>query len=169
MKYFNDEELITVNHAVSVAEDVISDRYQLTISSWKKFRYNIRTLKDLKPNETVPDVFAQIIRYSRPAPPDGMREGEFYSICLQDHNILEALKRDSNIKLLPLLVYVMTHELIHIVRFYKFDQFFDAAPREKEKEEARVHQLTYEILNNVKLPDIPMVLEYYARHRELID
>ena len=32
-----------------------------------------------------------------------MRLGDFYRICIQDHNIIYALKRDSRLKLPPTL------------------------------------------------------------------
>ena len=168
-KYLNPVELATVDQAVSVAEDILSNQYHLTISSWKRYRYDIRTLKDLHPAEITEEVFAQILRYGRPAPPDGLREGDFYSICLQDHNILSALRRDPGLQLLPLLIYVITHELIHVIRFYKFYQFFDASEAERVEEEMRVHQLTYDALRATKLPDMPLIFDFYARHRQLVD
>lgn len=168
-KYFKPGQLETVRHAMSVSEDIISDWFQLTISSWKKYRYDLRTLCDLSAKEIVPAAFAQIVRYGRPVPPDGLREGDFYSICLQDHNILAALGREPRLKLLPLLIYVITHELVHIVRFYKFVQFFHADAAQREDEETRVHQLTYEILRTSQAPDLPLILEFYSNHREKVD
>jgi len=165
---FNSEQLDIVNQAVSISEDVINDRFRLTLSTWKKYRYDIRTLKDLKFHEKIPNVFAQIIRYSRPAPPDGLRERDFYSICIQDHNILQALHRESNLPLRPLLIYIITHELVHIIRFYQFLQSFDADDKERAAEEARVHQLTYEMLKAIKLDDLPIILDYYSKHREIV-
>ena len=167
--YFNVEQLETVNHAVAVSEDIISDRFQLTISAWKKYRYDIRTQKALKAGEMVPEVFAQIIRYGRPAPPDGLRVGDFYSICLQDHNILGALDREPELRLLPLLLYVITHELVHVIRFYKFVQFFDADEAQRAAEEIRVHQQTYELLQKIKLADMEQIFRFYAEHRSLVD
>ena len=67
-------QLETVEHALSVSEDIISDWFQLTISSWKKYRYDLRTFCELSGKEIVPEAFAQIVRYGRPAPPDGLRE-----------------------------------------------------------------------------------------------
>ena len=42
--------------------------------------------------------------------------------------------------LFSLVVYIATHELIHIVRFSKFLQNFHASPDEKQAEEKRVHE-----------------------------
>jgi hypothetical protein len=169
LAYLNKTQLEIVNQSIVVAEDVISDWYHLTISSWKKYRYDIRTLKDLGPDEIVPEVFAQIVRCERPVPPDGLRRGDFYRICLQDQNIIKALKREPSLQLLPLLTYVVTHELVHLVRFYKFFQFFDADQEQRDTEEYRVHQLTYEMLKNIKMPLMDTIFDYYAKHRGLVD
>ncbi|MFH1136955.1 MAG: hypothetical protein V1816_12845 [Pseudomonadota bacterium] len=165
---FNSDQLETVNQAVIVAEDIISDRFQLTISSWKKYRYDIQTLAGLIPAETAPDVFAQIVRYVRPAPWGGLRPGDFYRICLQDHNILAALDREPKLRLFPLMVYVLTHELVHIVRFYKFFQFFDADENDRRAEEVRVHRITYDMLRKLNLSDLAIIMDFYARHREMV-
>jgi hypothetical protein len=164
----NSEQLSMVNHAVSVSEEVISDYYHLTISSWKKYRYDIKTLKDLRPEEIAPEVFAQIVRCARPAPPDGMRTGDFYRICIQDHNIIHALKRDARLKLSPLLIYIITHELVHLIRFYKFFQSFDAYEPQRSSEEVRVHQLTHEVLSSIKIPGMDIIFAFYADHRHMV-
>jgi hypothetical protein len=90
---------------------------------------------------------------------------DFYFICLQDHRILNALRRDSNLTLLSLLVYIFTHELVHIVRFCNFFQRFDISGQGKEKEEKLVHATTYEILKDSSLPKMGYILESYKRHR----
>ena len=165
---FNSDQLETVKQAVSVAEDIISDRFQLTISSWKKYRYDIQTLRGLTEDEIVSDVFAQIVRCARPTPPEGLRLGDFYRICIQDHNILAALNREPKLKLFPLMLYVLTHELVHIVRFYKFYQFFEADENARSAEEVRVHRITYEMLRNLNLSDLAPIIDFYARHREMV-
>lgn len=168
-EYFDSAQLELVRQATHISEDVISDRFQLTSDNWRQYRYDLRTLKDLSPEEIVPEAFAQIVRYARPVLPDRLRRADFYSICLQDHNILQALRREAKLKLFPLLVYVITHELVHIVRFYKFVQFFHADPNQREAEEARVHQITYEMLRKNQVPDLAQIFEFYARHRGILD
>ena len=165
---FNSSQLSIVQQAVSISEDVVNDHFTLTLSTWKKYRYDILTLKDLAKSEITPHAFAQIMRYSRPAPPEGLRHRDFYRICLQDHNILEAKKREAKLDLLPLLTYIVTHELVHIIRFYRYDQGFVATEKAQAEEEALVHRLTYEMLRPVKLSELDVVLKYYASHREMV-
>ena len=52
---------------------------------------------------------------------------------------------------------------------YKFVQFFHADAAQREDEETRVHQLTYEILRTSQAPDLPLILEFYSNHREKVD
>ena len=166
---FDSNQLTIVDQAAVISEDVISNHFKLTVDNWKKFPYDLRTLHELTDDEIVPEVFAQIIRYGRPGPPERLRQGDFYRICIQDHNILLALSREPQLKLLPLLIYCITHELIHIIRFYKFFQFFHADDNERAAEETRVHTLTYELLRSRQLTDFNLIFDFYARHRQVID
>jgi hypothetical protein len=63
----------------------------------------------------------------------------------------------------------VTHELIHIVRFSKFLQRFDASPSEKRSEEKRVHESTHQILHPVQLSGMTAVLDFYKRWRQPIE
>lgn len=167
-KHFDSGQLNIVKQAVSISEDVVNDHFRLTLASWKKYRYDIRTLKDLTPEEIVADAFAQIKRYGRPAPPEGLRQQDFFRICIQDHNILTAQEREANLVLLPLLTYVITHELVHVIRFYRYDQSFAADERALAAEESLVHQLTYDLLSPIAISDLYIILEYYAAHRQIV-
>jgi hypothetical protein len=59
----------------------------------------------------------------------------------------------------------VAHELIHIVRFSRFLQHFDAAPDERLAEEKRVHVKTHEILEACRVPGLGEVLEFYNEWR----
>jgi len=89
---------------------------------------------------------------------------DFYRVCLQDHNILKALQSREDLALFPLLVYIVTHELVHIVRFSQFLALFEASEEQKRQEEKRVHRLTQKILEPFKYLDMPPVLRYYEHH-----
>ena len=86
---------------------------------------------------------------------------DFYKICLQDHSIVKTLQKFPHLKLFPFLLYIVTHELIHIVRFSRFLQIFEAPQSEKTAEEIRVHAKTHEILSSVRLPGLKEVLFFY--------
>jgi hypothetical protein len=63
----------------------------------------------------------------------------------------------------------VTHELIHILRFSKFLQNFEATPREMMAEEAHVHETTHDILKSVNISGMKNVLRFYEKWRKPID
>lgn len=68
-------------------------------------------------------------------------------------------------KLFSFTLYIIIHELIHIVRFSKFLQSFDASSEEKLAEEARVHKKTHEILKTIRFSGLTDVLKFYNKWR----
>jgi len=160
---FDNDQIRILNQAVAIAEDLVSNAYKMSTSQWLHQRYDIRTLKDLSPEEIIHGPFAQLVRY------EGHRSGtalssaayDFYKICIMDHTILATVGQASQLKLFPFVLYISTHELIHIVRFSKFLAHFDTAPEDREAEEAQVHLHTRNILEEVNIADIDPVLAYY--------
>ncbi|MDM8522283.1 hypothetical protein QUF80_02835 [Desulfococcaceae bacterium HSG8] len=167
LETFNPTQIEIVNTAVAMSEELVSNFYKMSASQWLRLKYDIKTLTDLCQSEIVQGAFAQVIRY------EGRRKDrhltsstyDFYKICIQDHSILSALERSPVISLLPFALYIVSHELIHIVRFSKFLQNFDASPTEKMAEETRVHENTHEILITVRIPGLEEVLNFYNKWR----
>jgi hypothetical protein len=123
----------------------------------------------LKEEEITDEAFAQIHRYA--ASPQqrlrGSEPGDFFKICLQDHVIRKAIQRDPHICFLPLTTYIVTHELIHVVRFAKFLHRFDSTLTEQEGEEQRVHALTFRLLENFQIRGLPEVLTVFKDCRTM--
>ena len=164
---FRKEDLRTVSEALVIAEDTIGDFYKFSFGQWKRHRYDVKTLLDLKYREITPNAFALLNKCSRAVSnfESKTKKMDFYFICLQDDRILEALRRDKSLGLLPLLIYIFTHELVHIVRFCNFSQRFEISGVGKEKEERIVHTATYEILKDLSIPKLDYILESYNGHR----
>jgi hypothetical protein len=164
---FKEEDILTVSEALDIAEDQTGDYFKFSSGQWRRHRYDVRTLSQLTINELVPEAFALLEKRTKRKDgfDPGSRHRDFYFICLQDHQILRAVKRDRDLGLLPLLVYVFTHELVHIVRFCNFSQRFEVLTRDREKEERIVHALTYEILKDLSLPKLDYILDSYETHR----
>lgn len=164
LKQFTSDQLDIVNSSVETAEDLVSNFYKMSASQWLRRRYDIKTLANLSSDEIVNGPFAQIVRYvgQHKNSSLGSSTYDFYKICLQDHSICETLSKSTGLELLPFTLYIITHELIHIVRFTKFLQNFDASPDEKMKEETRVHNHTHQILKPVKIAGLPEVFEFYS-------
>lgn len=168
---FKDDELIVVNNAVAMAEELVSNYFKMSASQWLRPKFDVKTLADLSDSEIVDGPFAQIIRY------EGKLKGgvlgsstyDFYKICIQDHAILKVLKERRELALTPFALYVVTHELVHIVRFSRFLQNFNASNAEKLAEERRVHTITHDILEPVNAHGLDTVLDFYATWRSPID
>ena len=164
---FKNHELIKVSEALYIAEDATVNYFKFSSRQWGRHRYDVKTLSFLKKEDVRPGAFALLNKSSRPT--GGFefrtRNFDFYLICLNDHHILNAVERDGELFLLPLLVYVFTHELVHIVRFCNFFQRFDAPSRERDREETVVHAKTFEILKKLSMPRLDYVLDSYRDHR----
>ena len=171
LKTFSTSEIIIVNNVVSMAEELVSNHYKMTAHEWLRPKYDVKTQVDLAPEEIVEGPFAQIVRYEgqRKDTALGSAIFDYYKICLQDHAIKTVLGRTPALKLFPFCLYIITHELIHIVRFSKFLQNFDASPHEKMIEEKRVHEHTHLILNRVQVAGLLPVLEFYRKWRKPLE
>jgi hypothetical protein len=161
--YFHQQHKELLKEAVVIAEEATSDFFKLSASHWRKARYDILTLEGLEQQEISTHALALVAKYDG-RPQDRHLPSaffDFYRICLQDHNILKALDSWGDLSLLPLLIYIMTHELVHIVRFSQFLALFEASGEEKRREEERVHLLTQKILAPFNFLDLPPVIRYH--------
>jgi len=160
---FTQEQILTVGDATAMAEELVSNAYKMSASQWLRNRYGVETLAGLTENEIVEGPFAQIIRYKVKRTESSLESAsyDFYKICLQDHSILKTLKPRPELRLFPFALYVLCHELIHIVRFAKFLQAYEASPEERMQEENRVHQKTRELLNTVRVPGMEKLFDFY--------
>jgi hypothetical protein len=168
---FNATELKIVNNAVAMSEELVSNHYKMSASQWLRPKYDVKTLAELNRNEIVEGPFAQVVRYvgKRHGTHLGSGSYDFYKICLQDHAILSALQQNPHLKLLPFTIYIVAHELVHIVRFSKFLQSFDASAEEKLVEEARVHKETQLILGKIQLDGLKAVLGFYSTWQQPLE
>ena len=164
---FTGSDLMTICRAASLAERLTEKHFDLDKDHWRSEPYTIFTLKQANRGLYEPDVFANVIRYKtrvdqkiKPVP------AERYGIVLQDPNILRALLRQSRHDLWTISLFVLTHELIHVVRFKKFDVDFFAEPRARQTEESLVQSITREILSGVTNTD--QLLAMYADRNDLL-
>jgi len=164
---FTAGQLEVVNEAARMAEELVSNHYKMSTHQWLQRRYDIRTLADLSDEEIVSGPFAQILRYEGIHRDQSLGSAvyDLYKICLLDHAIRRALKEHPRLQLLPFVLYIITHELIHIVRFSSFQQYFNAPEEERVAEEKRVHAKTHEILQPVRVAGLETVLEFYGEWR----
>jgi len=167
LRSFKVDDLLVVSQALDIAEDRTGDFFKFSLEQWKRHRYDVKTLSSLKGDEICDHAFALLNRGARvlSSYDSKTKKRVFYFICLQDHQVLNAMSRDSKLSLLSLLAYVFTHELVHIVRFCNFLKRFEISERERKKEEKIVHETAFEILKDLSLPKLDYVLESYQGHR----
>jgi hypothetical protein len=167
-KYFHREHKELLQEAVGIAEEVTSDFFKLSPSHWRRARYDILTLEALRAEEISPHALALVAKYNG-RPRDRLLSSaafDFYRVCLQDHNILKTLELRADLSLFPLLLYIITHELVHIVRFSQFLALFETPGEQKPAEERRVHGLTRKILAPLRVRELPPVIRYYDDDRQ---
>lgn len=166
--HFGNRDIYMIEESIDLAEELVNAYFNISFDEWRNWRYDVKTLAYLSQSEITDNAFAQICKYEcvkdkNSTPPVSF---EFYRICLQDNKILNAVKGSPNrIELKPLMLYIVTHELSHIVRFNKYFKNFFASPREKEWEEANVHSITYEMLKSTKDRGVNRVLDHYRSYR----
>lgn len=161
---FDQDQLDQLHRAAQVAEDAVADHFHLSSSHWERIGLELVSGIDLAQDEIAAEAFAQVLCYL--VHQGGVRPSDLYRVCVQDHNILDALDLEPADILFPLLVYILTHELVHVVRFTRFMQLFTAQERNKDREETLVHGLTFDILNQRRLKNLPLVLDFYRHHRQ---
>lgn len=166
---FGYDHIHRVSEALDIAEDLVGNYYKFSLGQWKRHRFDVKTLRALHLGEITDHALALLQKGRRTTGQNDTENfrRETYIICLQDHQILQAVNRDKRLNLLPFLVYIFTHELIHIVRFCNFMQRFDVPDKEKEKEERVVHERTYEVLKPLSLSKLDYILDAYKDHRSI--
>jgi hypothetical protein len=173
LQLFNKEQLHILGEALDIAEDSTSNYFKLSQSHWSQHPFDVKTLSGLFGDDVRDNIFALLRRYV-PGDDENNRvlrnQRELYVICVQDHQILKALQRDKELRLLPLLAYVLTHELVHIVRFCKFQVRYDTEEEaSRDKEEDIVHHTTHEILKELPLSNLAYILGSYTPENMSLD
>lgn len=150
MTAFSDQQQGHIGALLDRAEELVGDRFHVPTFASPRYLYDVRTLHELEPHEVPGEpALAQLIRYGREAAPRGRLSG-FHRICLHDERILECEQRDG-LGLDALLLVVLTHELIHLVRFTIPETTFHTPVAIRHEEEREVHRLTRALLG--RYPD----------------
>jgi hypothetical protein len=146
---FDLDQLALVARSVARSEALVSSHFRIPMLPCKQYPYEVVTLADLQAHERARRALAHLVVYERPrtSGPEHL-----YRICLQDDVILKRAQRGGEGGLAALLVYVLTHELVHVVRFQRAEQSFDASRRDRRREEDGVHRLTLELLEGAGEP-----------------
>jgi hypothetical protein len=148
-RLFTGAQITSIQPVLDHAEELVGDRFAVPSFRTGRYAYDVRTLAELDPIEIPEDpALAQIVRYGRE--PARGRLSRFHRICLHDTRILLCLVRHQLI-LEALLLAVLSHELIHLVRFSIPQAGFHVPPDQRRAEESEVDELTRRLL--ARYPD----------------
>lgn len=148
--YFTKSDRWIIQRAAFLAEGLTQRYFGLSEDIWKRNPYGIFTLEEVNGALSSPNAFANVIRYESRRDTLGKDSRKYrYGVVLHDPNILLALLRSSRHDLWTLGLFVLTHELAHIVRFRNFGVDFFASETDRDNEEGAVHGMTREILSGV--------------------
>lgn len=160
-RLFDASQRRQVRRAAARAESLTAGFYCIPGREWPRFPYDISTLAH-GPGPEAP-VFADVVRMV-PAGA-GAAKNDHYRIRLRDDEILSAVDDHTDLRLFPLLLYVLTHELIHVVRFESGTALapYDAPdPDARCVEESRVHAITRKVLRPAGTPWLRRVERLYC-------
>lgn len=169
--FFTGAELEIVSSAVLRAEELVDNYFKLSPTLWLKNRYDIKTAAGLAPHERIDGVFAQVLKYEgqRCGVSLGSSSFSLYHVCLQDPAILGLVSGNPGIHLSPFLLYILVHELVHVVRFSRFEHRYENGSEAEVTfgEEKKVHDLTYKIVSGLGLFGVSEVVDFFRQWHDI--
>jgi hypothetical protein len=134
-----------VFRALDEAEGRTAGYYCIPPFRWEQMRYDLLTQVDYG-WEPLPDPTLARVRYLQRI--HTRKPFDFYRIELNDRSILAAARRENLLRdLYPFLVYILTHEMVHMVRLSSIlDSRADTLPHSDNTEEERVQRISRRIL-----------------------
>jgi hypothetical protein len=139
--------------ALQEAEERTTKYYCIPPFRWDELRYDLLTQKDHGWEPIPEDMLARVRCLRRIGEPPSF---DFYRIELNDPSILASAERERLIRnLYPFFLYILTHEMVHMVRLSSI--LDDASPpplHEVESEEERVQTISRSILTELSFRPI---------------
>jgi len=131
--------------ALGEAEERTAGYYCIPPFRWEKLHFDLLTRAD-HGWEPFPEPILARVRCLQPVNP--RRDFDFYRIELNDRGILSAAERENLTQdLYPFFVYILTHEMVHMVRLSSIlDDGPGTLPSTNDTEEHRVQQISRKIL-----------------------
>lgn len=166
-RFFNESELEQVATAALWAEELVYNYFKLSSSQWLKNRYDIKTARDLASHERIDGPFAQVLKYEGRRSDLSLSSSVFslYHVCIQDPAIVLFISENSKIAFGPFLLYILVHELVHVVRFARFEHRYENACEAEVtlEEEKKVHGITRDIISSKTVAGMSQVFEFYEQ------
>jgi hypothetical protein len=148
--YFNPIEKQIIYSALDEAAEHLRKFYCFSPREWFNYCYDLKTELEVEINCSPKKAFAEVKQYTPTKKNSSIFPKERYQICLFDKNILRTLWKKSQMEFYPFMVYILTHELVHVARFCQNFHPFECDQESLAKEEGKVNQLTQQVLNIAK-------------------
>lgn len=145
---FSSPQRGLVFKALNEAEERTTGYYCIPPFRWEKLKFDLLTREDHEWEPLPESMLARIRLLQR----TGFEKPfDFYRIELNDHGILTAAERENllgAVDLYPFFVYILTHEMVHLVRLSTIlANQADSATPYWESEERRVQEISHQILS----------------------
>jgi hypothetical protein len=150
--------------ALQEAEERTTKYYCIPPFRWDELRYDLLTQKD-HGWEPIPEATLARVRCLQRI--GATSPFDFYRIELNDPSILAAAKRERlNCNLYPFFLYILTHEMVHMVRLSSILDDFSPPPLHAiESEEERVQSISKSILTELSFQ--PIFEKFGGRYSDL--
>ena len=147
--------------ALEEAEIRTSDYYCIPPFRWQQLHYDLLTRKDSGWQPLPEGMLARTQRCQWHIPRHG-EPSDFFRIELNDPGILIAARRERlRQDLYALLLYILTHEMVHLVRLSSILTDSEQLNMAREPEETRVRQIARRILAPTPTPGLGSVLRRF--------
>ena len=162
---FSPAQRELVHRAVYEAEGHTARYYCFPPHRWQDLRFDVLTGQDREWEPFPEPILAKLQRLQklghRP-----QSSYDFFRIQLNDPGILTVARRkELGVGLYPLLVYILTHELVHLVRVSSILDENGATGGSVEAEEYRVDRISSQILSAAPYLRIdPVISRFTLRH-----
>lgn len=142
---FSTPQRNLVFQALDEAEGRTAGYYCIPPFRWERLRYDLLTQTD-HGWEPLPEPMLARVRCLQRV--NSNNPLDFYRIELSDKSILAAAERENLLKdIYPFLVYILTHEMVHLVRLSSIlDDWPETLAPHNESEEHRVQGISRRIL-----------------------
>ncbi len=141
----------------ALAEELVFERYAPSPRVQRQLWYEVKFLKSWPfPSEAL----SALVKAENPS---GKRGRDLYYLFFPYARPLPFGRG-----FLPaFLLYIFTHELVHMVRFARYEASYFATPKERWEEERKVHRQTKELLKPIRfIPGLPETLAYFDQNYE---
>jgi hypothetical protein len=160
--HFSSEQRNLAVDALGEAEERTAAFYCIPPYRWQQLNYDLLTRQDQE-WEPLPDVVLAGVRRLQGISARRRKTFDFYRIQLNDPSILLAAERENLADgMYDFLLYILTHELVHLVRLSTIHRNADDLQALREPEEHQVQKISRQIFSDGRFSRFLPVLNRFS-------